>query len=215
MSLIKTLMLPRSPAGSHMERCFAGSWLTRLLARGKKNGLLRNNQGLAAVEFALAAPLLITLCLGGFELARYTLISLKVEKIAFTVADVTSQNKTLTNSQINDIFEAAEQIAAPFEFSTIGVVYITSAYRATGDAYPTVRWQRSYGNAASVSQIGTAGLTATLPNGLTINQRDNVIISEVYYQYTPIFSLGLIGPSTLYKTTIFKPRLGDLTTSPT
>ena len=186
----------------------------------KSNNLFKtfrsDKNGIAAVEFALAAPILITLLLGGFELARYSLLNLKMEKVAFTIADVISQNETLTISQIGDVFEATEEIASPFEFGSLGVVYVTSAFRDTGDSFPTVLWQQSgSGTANFASQIGTVGLTATLPNNLDINERDNVIVSEVYYQYTPVFSLGLISPTTIYKTTVFKPRLGDLTTSPT
>ena len=187
---------------------------------GKIKTLLKrfclDKNGLAALEFALAAPILILICFGGYELARFTLLTLKMEKIAFTIADVTSQNETLTNSQINDIFEAAGQIASPFEFDTLGIAYVSSAYLAEGDAFPTVLWQRSGGGTASfVSQVGTEGLTATLPNGLTLNERDNAIIAEVYYQYTPLFPVGVVSAKTIYKSTVFKPRLGDLTTSPT
>ena len=177
----------------------------------------RSHRGMAGVELALSAPLLITLCFGGFELARHSLLNLKMEKVAFTIADVIAQNETLTNSQIDDVFEVADQIAAPFTMDNVGVAYVTSAYLAEGDQYPTVLWQRSgAGTAANASQVGSEGLTATLPNNLTLNERDNVIVAEVYYLYTPIFTLGgVFSASTIYKTTIFKPRLGDLTTSPT
>lgn len=175
-----------------------------------------NTQAIAAVEVALAAPMIMVLCLVGFELSRYTLINQKIEKIAFTIADVTSQNETLTNSQIQDIFEATGHISEPFDFNANGIAFVTSVYLADGNEYPTVNWQRSGGGTASyTSQIGTQGLTATLPNALELNVRDNVIISEVYFRYEPLFSLGLVGASDMYKTTIFKPRLGDLTTSPT
>ena len=55
----------------------------------KSNNLFKtfrsDKNGIAAVEFALAAPILITLLLGGFELARYSLLNLKMEKVAFTI----------------------------------------------------------------------------------------------------------------------------------
>lgn len=178
--------------------------------------LLRNCDAIAAVETAIAMPLLIVLCLGGFELARQTVLNLKLERAAYTLADITAQNESLTNAQIDDIFESIEEIIDPFSFGTAGIAYVSSAYLAEGEIYPEVLWQRDGGGTASyTSQVGSAGLTATLPNGLTLNERDNIIISEIYYDYTPMFSLGLFGARTFYKVTVFKPRLGDLTTSPT
>lgn len=177
--------------------------------------LLLCRNGVAATEFAIALPFLLVLMLGGLELSRYVILHQKLEKVAYTVSDVVSQSDTLTMAQINQALTAAATIMDPYEFSPRGVVFISSVYQSGTDA-PTVRWQRNGGGVLAVtSQIGESGGVATLPNGLTLNDKDNVIISEVFFRYEPFFTGGLFDDFVeLYKVTIFKPRLGALTTPP-
>lgn len=173
-----------------------------------------SNTGIAAVEFALVLPILLLLFLGGFELSRFLLIHQKVDRIAYTIADVVTQSTVVTNNQINQILSATIQIMNPFSFTDEGIVILSSVYQS-GSNPSTVRWQRSGGGTLSrSSQIGMPSGNATLPVELTLNDKDNVIISEVYYRYTPVLSAGILSPQDIYKTAIFKPRLGALTTPP-
>ena len=65
------------------------------------------------------------------------------------------------------------------------------------------------------SRIGNIGGNAVLPNGLTLNDNDNVIISEVYYNFTPMFiSTGLFPATLVYRVGVYKPRLSQLITVP-
>ncbi len=80
-----------------------------------------------------------------------------------------------------------------------------------------VEWQYSGGGTlpSKLSKIGTTGGIAALPNGLTLNANDNVIISEVYYQFKPLFlSDTLFNAGTVYRVAIYKPRLSPLVTPP-
>lgn len=174
-----------------------------------------NVRGIAATEFALVAPMLLLLILGGFEFSRYMLIHQKTEKVAYTVSDVVSQNTSVTDAELTQISNAAAQIMAPYSFSSQGVVIVTSVYKPVGSA-AKVNWRHSGGGAlVRASQIGAVGGAATLPTGLELNDKDNVIVAEIYYFYTPLFGGSLIANGDIYKTAIFKPRLGALTTPPT
>ena len=46
-----------------------------------------SRSGVAAVELAVAMPLLVTLSMGGLELASFALANLRVNQIAIAVAD--------------------------------------------------------------------------------------------------------------------------------
>lgn len=171
--------------------------------------------GMAAAEFALAAPMMFALFLGGSEVSRLLIVNVKAEKAAATVSDVIAQSQTLTLADVNSIMAAAAQVMEPFSFGADGVVIVSSVYK-NGTAAPTVRWQVTGGGTLShTSQIGTLNATATLPTGFTMNDKDNIIIAEVYYNFTPMFNTGVTPASTIYKTSYFKPRLGVLTTPPT
>jgi len=172
-------------------------------------------RGVAATEFAVALPFLLMMMLGSIEISRYVIIHQKLEKVAYTIADVVSQSDTITIAQLNQAVLSAATIMQPYAFSPNGVVYITSVYKNGANA-PIIRWQYSGGGTLSRgSQIGVNGAVAAMPNGLVLNASDNVIISEVFFSYEPFLTGGVFADNEeLYKVTIFKPRLGALTTPP-
>lgn len=179
--------------------------------------LFRDARGVAATEFAIAAPVMITLFLGSFEVSRYMLIHAKAEKVAYTLSDLISQTEqvSLTNSQITQLMNAASQVMSPFTFGANGVVIITSVGK-TGTNAPAVLWRSTGGGTLSrTSQIGNVGASASMPAGFTMVDKENVIAAEVYYTYTPVLGSQIIGSQTIYKTAFFKPRLGALTNAPT
>lgn len=117
---------------------------------------------------------------------------------------------------MKDIVKAAAQLMEPFPFANTGIVIITSVYKPTGQP-PIIEWQYAGGGQLTkASQIGVTGGAPTLPNGLTLNDNDNVIISEVYYNFTPMFvSTGLFPATPVYRLAIYKPRLSQLIKTPT
>jgi Flp pilus assembly protein TadG len=200
------------------RRAAAGQFLS--LGGGKTpsreaQNIMRCQRGVAATEFAIALPFLMVTMLGAIEVSRYVIIHQKLEKVAYTIADVVSQSDTITTAQLNQAVQAAATIMQPYEFSPNGIVFISSVYK-NGTNAPTVRWQYNGGGVLSrTSQVGVLNAAASMPNGLTLNASDNVIISEVFFRYEPFLTGGIFADDEeLYKVTIFKPRLGALTTPP-
>ncbi|MDE1900498.1 MAG: pilus assembly protein [Alphaproteobacteria bacterium] len=176
----------------------------------------RARRGVAAVEFALTLPIWTALILGASGGTYALLVSERCDRIAYTVTDVVTQYQTITLADLSDIVQAAGQLMSPIAFGASGMVIVTSVYQpSTGQ--PVVEWQyQGGGTLTAVSRIGTTGGVATLPNGLTLNAGDNVIISEVFYNFTPLFpSSGLFDIGQIYRTAIYKPRLSPLVTPPT
>lgn len=175
-----------------------------------------SRRGVAAVEFALTLPIWIMLLLGMSDGAYCLVVNERTDRIAYSVTDIVSQYQTITLLNLNDIVQAASQIMNPFVFGGNGVVIVTSVYKPTG-LNPIIEWQYTGGGTlAKGSQIGVTGATPTLPNGLVLNDNDNVIVSEVYYNFTPMFvSEGLFSAGTIYRTAVYKPRLSPLISPPT
>jgi hypothetical protein len=171
--------------------------------------------GAAVVEFALMLPFLITLFAGGFELTRFILLNHKLEKAAYTVSDVVTQQTSVTNAQLEQVMIAATEILKPYELGNNGVIVLSSVYRENLNNPPKVSWQfRGGGKGTFSSKIGTVGQVATLPDNLQLNSKDNIIVAEVFYNFTPMLIGDEVGKADLYKFAIFKPRLGALTTAP-
>jgi hypothetical protein len=180
--------------------------------------IMKNEQGIAALEFALAAPILIALLMGSIDTMHLLLSQQKVEKVAYTMADLVSQNDQVTSADMNDYFMAPNEIMRPLTFGEDGLVIISSVYRTTGEAISRVRWRSSgAGTLVRDSKVGVVGQEATLPGGLTLKEKENVIVAEVFYHFNPIVVPASVtgDPSSdIYKTAVFKPRLGALLTAP-
>lgn len=172
-------------------------------------------RGVAAVELALVFPILLILLLGGLDMTRYMLYHQKTERITFTVADLVTQSQSVTKVQMDDIVLAAGQIMQPFTFGANGVVIVSSIYKDPAQIYPTIRWQYTGGGSlARTSKIGILNGTPKLPAGLTLNDKDNVIIAETYLRFSPAFNSGYTPVSDIYKIAVYKPRLGALLSLP-
>jgi len=200
--------------------------------------LARARRGVAAVEFALTLPIWTTLLLGAGDGSYYMLVSERTDRIAYSVTDIVTQYQSISLANLNDILLASGQLMQPFSATdafgnpTV-IVVVSSVYQAPGST-PRICWQytnyTSHGGAPPPqpnSKIGNyvgyatppgcaAGAVATLPNGLTLNDNDNVIISEVFYDYKPLFVYqGLFPGNTIYRTAVYKPRLSPLIVPPT
>ena len=56
--------------------------------------------GNVAVEFALAAPVLILLMLASAELARFVILHQKMDRVATTISDLVSRAETISESEL-------------------------------------------------------------------------------------------------------------------
>ncbi|MBY0427801.1 MAG: pilus assembly protein [Alphaproteobacteria bacterium] len=171
-----------------------------------------DTRGVAAVELALVLPMMLMLFLGVVEISNYVLINERTEKMTHTIADVVSQGETITIAELDNILAATSEIMKPFPFSERGMVIITSVYRAVGDT-PKVAWQYQGGGTLKNTQssFGGTGFASPLPPGFTLNEKETVIIAEVYYNHQNLVTTMFNGTNPqLYKYAFYKPRLGAL-----
>lgn len=174
----------------------------------------RSDGGLAAIELGLALPFLALLLFGGYDVARFVGIRANVDKVGFSVADVTSQYEQLNAKAISEVFRITGSSLPTYVSGTNGVTVLTSVYLDKSNK-SLVRWQ-CYSSAGTTwkSKIGIPGGSATIASDLIADQSDNIIISEVYYKFDPLFSVFFKTGIDLYTSSTYRPRLGTLTTSP-
>lgn len=180
--------------------------LRRALAR-----VVRARRGSVAAEFAMVVPVLALLALGGTEIARYALLHQKIARAAVTMADLVSQAEELSEGDITRLFAATEPVMQPFGMATDGIV-ILSSITATGGGPAQVSWQRAGGGSLGgvSSTFGTEGGTASLPAGFVVRDGETAIAAEVFYDFAPLFTAGLVPTHTIYQRALFRPRFGSL-----
>ena len=198
-----------TPAGAKLRRRWP-AWLRARHPRVRR--LLACRGGNVAVEFALAAPVLIMLMLASAELARFVILHQKMDRVATTISDLVSRAETISESQLADIFQASGEVAYPFNIADLGVVIVSSVTNPDGDG-AIVAWQRSGGGSYSgSSHLGAEGDSATLPAGFEVRQGETAIISEVYFDFAPFLSELIVEPQVIYRNAHHRPRLGTLET---
>lgn len=173
--------------------------------------LHRDAGGLAAVEFALSAPIVLTIFLSGAELTNYAITRMRVSQIALHIVDNASRIgtdtalsvKQISETQINDLFIGANLQAGTLGLQSRGKVILYSLEADPNNAGKFyVHWQRCYGSkvyAASQSQ-GAANLSYIGPTGrqvTSVTTGTAVMYVEVAYNYKPLISSRLVPSTTL------------------
>jgi Flp pilus assembly protein TadG len=180
----------------------AGGWTWRRL--------LRCAAGNVAVEFALSVPVILMMMLGSAEMARFVILHQKLDRVATTISDLVSRAETISESQIDDIFTAAGQVAEPFDLAGRGVVIVSSITNDDGTG-ATIAWQRSGGGSYSaVSELGVEGDEPDLPDGFEVREGETAIVAEVFYDFTPFLSELIVEPQVIHRSAHHRPRLGTL-----
>lgn len=181
--------------------------------RASLSRLRRSEKGLAALEMALFAPVLSLLLLGGYDVARFVSIRASVDKVGFSVADVTSQYKELNATAMRQVFMVTAASLPSYTSGSNGVTVLTSVY--LDGTTPKVKWQ-CYSSTGTTwtSKIGTEGNNASVSAALLADGNDNLMVSEVFYQFTPILSSFFKNGFMIYTSSVYRPRLGTLTTKP-
>lgn len=144
----------------------------------------RSRAAFSAVEFALMAPVLCVLLLGTIIMCNALECRQKVISEASSVADLVAQTSTVSNSDLQDIFNAGSTILYPFDAS-LGTIVVSSIVNNPANGQNTVAWSQAY-NGGTPLQVNS---TVTVPTGV-IASGGSAIFVQVTYNYTsPMGSL--------------------------
>lgn len=169
----------------------------------------KGNKGLIQLEMLAALPVLFILAFGSAELGRYAVLNQKLQNAAAALSDLTAREKDLTSAELNGIFNAVRSIVDPFQMNANGVA-IVSGVGLNSSGQRVILWQRRGAGTLGVnSAIGTQGSLATLPASMTLQTGDTLIVSELIYDFTPIFG-DYLQNRRIAKIAYFRPRLGSL-----
>lgn len=158
----------------------------------------RANEGLAAIEFAMLLPVMITMFLGSIELTDALTCKQKVVGLAATAADLIAQEKNVTDADMSNVFSAVNSIVYPYP--TANVKIVISSLVDNGSGGGKVAW--------SSAQNGTpraVNSTVAVPAGV-ITTGGSVILAEITYPYTSKVSSMLTGTTNLTSTFYARPR---------
>lgn len=137
---------------------------------------LGDRTGIAAVEFSFILPLMLVLFFGTVEFSQGIAVDRKVTIMARTLADLTSQNTSLTSAQLSNIFAASTAIMTPYSAAPVNST-VAELYVDPNTLAARVQW--SVGSAPLA-----IGSTVTIPSQLQIGST-YLIFSQISYLYVP------------------------------
>lgn len=163
-----------------------------LLKRFKRDG-----RGIAALEFALMAPVLLLILMGVIELTNALSAKRKLMASVQSTADLIGQQTNVTASDLDMYMMGGRLAFSPYDTTQLKIGMVSVRYDdTTGDPY--VDWSDSYnGGAVADPLVKAQGHGAP---------GDSILIVTGQYTYSPIASLIMPSDITMSEIAYVRPR---------
>lgn len=156
------------------------------------NRFKKAREGVALVEFALLAPLLLTLMLGSIEITHALWGNGKLAKATSTVVNLIGMTETLDDDEFEDLLAAGPLVMKPYPENDLAMV-VTSIIGCLQDPADEasemdyyVLWSRKWlgGNAIDAPYSINSEFPRE-PESLKISDGDTILVTEATYTYYP------------------------------
>ncbi|HRK23939.1 MAG TPA: pilus assembly protein [Beijerinckiaceae bacterium] len=155
------------------------------LARRRLRAFGKAKSGIAATEFALVVPLMLTMYFGMVELTQALGHARKSVIMSRTLADLVTQSVGISDTDMNTIFTAARSVMAPYPDDRLAMRVTSVMIDGAGTAW--VEWSDVKNNNATnpYSQHARCALANSfIPASLRV-PRTYLVWSEVTIQHIP------------------------------
>lgn len=175
----------------------------------------RQRSGIAAVEFAYLAPLLMLMTFGTFEIARALLVHKRFQRATYMVGDLVAREEQLgttsaeAKAALDGIMRSAEHALWPYSSTPLQVGILQLRANATNATVTTVEWSYAYHN-KSVTKCPNV---KAMPASNMITAGNAAILVESTYSYTPLLTNiipDVVTSMTWNDTMTFAPRYGSV-----
>lgn len=156
-----------------------------------------DRRGVSAVEFALLAPLMITLYVGCAEISDGVDADRKVSLTAAALANLAAQVTTISSTDMTNILDASSAIIAPYSTSQLSITL--SCINIDANRNATVKWSVTRGGTARSGSI-------TVPSALAVASTQ-LLLGEATYQYRPTVGYTVTGTLNLSDRMYMSPRI--------
>ena len=175
-------------------------------------GFGRNERAVAAVEFALIMPFLLSLYFGSMEASALFTVDKRVNTISATMGDLIAQwdpdDGTIPAATLTTYFAAATGLINPY--SSSGVKQVISLVFVKSDGTTKVLWSTQSGGGTLRTVGATYAPLTTSANTMTntVARGGCIVAAEVSYSYKPLLGQVFKAALNLAHTNYFIPRYG-------
>lgn len=195
------------------------------------NRFIQTKKGIAAIEFALIAPLFCILLTGVVEVSNFVYADIKAKNAAGTMVNLLNQQEQLTSPDIEQLTKIVPKILSPIALTNTDYrVIITSMQQDKPGLdpnnpsqmlvnFPYVFWQEAYGEPSIISPKYTYikggdekanAIAKDAVEGFEFKDSDQIIYVEIGIKYNPLLTGGYAPQSlSVIKHAFFgRPRKG-------
>ncbi len=163
----------------------------------------KNDEGVAALEFALCLPLLTVLFFGTIEISLLVEADRRVTSTASTIADLVARTSEVNYCEVEDIFYASSRIIRPKNASTVKM-RLSSVVEDSKSGKAVVEWSQGRNGMAAYA----SGKELTVDSGI-MPSNGSVIFAEIEYDYDTPFQYVISSVSKLSQHFYLRPRQSD------
>lgn len=168
----------------------------------------RDREGVGAIEFAILFPILVVLYVGAFEITIGLSLSKRAARSAASVADVITQQQSVTKSWLADMPSVASAIFAPYP--TTGMTLKITGITIDSSANPKVKWSWAQDNSAPYAANSAVTVPTDLKKASSFLVRAEITVP--YQLFLFAFAPNLVSKQstlTISRTYYYRQRQGD------
>lgn len=196
--------------------------LTRTLHQIKR--FRRNQTGVAAVEFAYIAPILIVALFGTIEASRGVMMHKRFQRVSAMIGDLISRESAVGTTSgtavttLNGMMLSAKQVMLPFSTTALKLNVNSLRAKSTDATQTKSEWNYRY-DGATPNSASTATTCAVkpMPTAGMLTAGNTAIVVEAQYTFTPLMTkilrskvseliTGFSGEMTWTDTITYSPR---------
>jgi Flp pilus assembly protein TadG len=176
-------------------------FLTRL------RDLVFDRRGVGAVEFALIAPLLLSLYITSFEITIGLSMAKRVTRSASTIADLITRENSVDKTLLTTMTDVANSLFAPYAANNLKIKVTGVALDPAGNATVAWSWDQSNGKPYAVGAPVNVPIDMRTPNSFLVHSE-----VSVDHQLMMLMSNVLANQTsniTISRDYFFRPRMGS------
>lgn len=163
-----------------------------------------DERGIAAIEFAIIAPVMIGMYFGLAEIASAISVDRRISHGTNVAGDLATQQPELQGDEIEEVLSAALRVMGVADASKVSID-MESFIKETANGAPVSQGRIRLNNSAG----GFSAYNATPLDQRLLNEKSGVVVTRVSYNYTPLKLRHFDSDITLDETFLLKPRRSD------
>lgn len=188
---------------------------------------LRDASGVAAVEFALVLPLMMTLFFGLSEVTLAVNMDRKLSLLSRSLADLSSRVAQLPTTEMSNVFAAASAVMRPYSSTTTQMVVSSVLVTKSGSTYTgKIDWSCGKNLAAKLAietqaqfdannlKVRAKDAAYVVPAGFQSDTTKSFILVETLLPYQPVFGQVITGTIRLRENMPWPVRNNDKVIGP-